>query len=227
MPPADFRAAAEQAIALIPDGGTVGLGSGRTATAFIRALGERVRTGFRVRGIPTSQASADLAHQLGIPLITFDDVDALDVAIDGADEVDPLGRLIKGYGGALVREKIVAAAARRFVVLVGDDKLVPALGTRGVLPVEVVPFGLTPVRRRLAALDLVAEPRAKDGTLFVTDNGNHILDCKIPLLDDPDRWERDLLAVPGVVGTGLFVGMADAVIVQTGEQVEVRHFPRR
>src|SRR4051812_29118900 len=136
--------AAERALELVPDGAVVGLGTGRAATAFIVALGERVRAGLRVRGVPTSQASADLAHQLGIPLTTLDEVEAIDVAVDGADEVDPRCDLIKGYGGALVREKIVAAAARQFVVLVGPDKLVAELGARGKLPVEVLPFGAAP-----------------------------------------------------------------------------------
>jgi ribose 5-phosphate isomerase A len=217
-----FRAVAEKAVTLVPDGGVLGLGTGRAATAFIHALGERVRAGLRVRGVPTSQASADLARQLGIPLVSFDDIDALDVDVDGADEVDPAGDLIKGYGGALVREKIVAAASRRLVILVGNDKLVPVLGSRGVLPVEVVPFGLAPCRRRLEALGWQAQPRLRDGKPFVTDNGNHILDCRVPPLPRPAETEQAVRAIPGVVGTGLFLGMAPTVLIQDGDAVTVR-----
>jgi ribose 5-phosphate isomerase A len=220
--PPDLRAIAERALELIPDGGTIGLGTGHAATAFIHALGERVRAGLRVRGLPTSQASADLARQLGIPLVTFEEVDALDVDVDGADEVDPRGNLIKGYGGALVREKIVAAAARRLVILVGPEKLVPVLGSRGTLPVEVVPFGLSPCRRRLAALGCVPQLRRHEDRPFVTDNGNYILDCGISPLERPAEWEQALRAVPGVVGTGLFLDMAPTVLIQNGDAVEVR-----
>jgi ribose 5-phosphate isomerase A len=220
--PQPLRAIAERALELIPDGGVIGLGTGRAATAFIHALGERVRAGLRVRAVPTSQASADLARQLGIPLVTFEEVDALDVDVDGADEVDPRNNLIKGYGGALVREKIVAAAARRLVILVGPEKLVPVLGSRGNLPVEVVPFGLAPCRRRLTALGCVPQLRREEDRPFVTDNGNYILDCRIPPLERPGEWEQALRAVPGVVGTGLFLDMDPTVLIQDGDAVQVR-----
>jgi ribose 5-phosphate isomerase A len=224
--PRELRAIAEKALELIPDGGTIGLGTGHAAIAFIHALGERVRAGLRVRGVPTSQASEGLARQLGIPLTTFDEVDGLDVDVDGADEVDPRCDLIKGYGGALVREKIVAAASRRLVILVGPEKLVPFLGAHSILPVEVVPFGLAPCRRRLAALGCVPQLRLHDGKTFVTDNGNYILDCKVPRLDRPAEWEQALRAIPGVVGTGLFLGMAHTVLIgEGGDTVEVRHRP--
>ena len=142
---------AERAFELITDGAIVGLGSGRAATQFVLALGRRVQQGFRVRGVPTSNAIADLARQEGIPLASLEEIDAIDVDVDGADEVDPHLNLIKGLGGALVREKIVAASARRLVILVGPEKLVPVLGSRGVLPVEVVPFGRALCQRRLDA----------------------------------------------------------------------------
>jgi ribose 5-phosphate isomerase A len=213
---------ARQAVELIPAGGVVGLGTGRAATAFIHALGVRVRSGFQVRGIPTSDASANLATQLGIPLVTFDDVERIDVTVDGADEVDPAGDLIKGYGGALLREKIVAAFSRQLVILVGSEKLVPVLGSRGILPVEVVPFALTPCRRHLAALGFTGEPRVKDGTLYVTDNGNYILDCKTAPLTNPAATDAALHAIPGIVGTGLFIKRAHLIMVQNGEKVEVR-----
>ena len=212
----------QRVLGFIPANSVVGLGTGRAATAFIHALGERVRTGFAVRGIPTSDASANLAKQLGIPLVTFDDVDAIDVCVDGADEVDPAGDLIKGYGGALLREKIVAGFSRKLVILVGAEKLVPVLGSRGVLPIEVVPFALTPARRQLAALGFVGEVRTKDGKLFVTDNGNYILDCKTAPLTNPAASDAALHAIPGVAGTGLFIGRAHTILVQNGENVDMR-----
>jgi ribose 5-phosphate isomerase A len=203
-----------EALAEVQSGHVVGLGTGQAATAFILALGRAVKSGLRVTGVPTSEASATLARQLGIPLI--DEPLALDVAVDGADEVDPRLDLVKGYGGALVREKIVAAAARRFIVLVGPEKLVPTLGGRGRLPVEVVPFALPFCRRRLTELGHAPTVRAKDGSTFVTDNGNLILDAAVGAIPDPAAFDATLRAIPGVVGTGLFVGMAHAVMVWDG-----------
>jgi ribose 5-phosphate isomerase A len=220
--PDDFRGIAERAVAMVRDGSVVGLGTGRAAAAFLHVLGERVRAGLRVRGVATSQASADLARALGIPLTSLEEVDALDVDIDGADEVDPHCNLIKGLGGALVREKIVAAAAQKLIILVGREKLVPVLGAHGVLPVEVVPFGLAPCGRRLAALGFPAKPRMHDGKPFISDNGNVILDCAIPALERPAEVEQTLRAIPGVVGTGLFLDMAHTVLIQEGAKVEVR-----
>jgi ribose 5-phosphate isomerase A len=199
------------ALAEVKPGHVVGLGTGQAATAFIRALGKAVAAGLRVTGVPTSDVSAGLARQLGIPLI--DEPVALDVAVDGADEVDPQLDLIKGFGGALVREKVVAAAARRFIVLVGNDKLVKTLGVRRRLPVEVVPFAAPFCHRRLTELGYPPIVREKDGKPFVTDNGNLILDCAVTAITDPGPLDRTLLAIPGVVGTGLFVGMAHAVLV--------------
>jgi ribose 5-phosphate isomerase A len=223
--PAGLAAIAESAVAMIQDGFVVGLGSGRAATAFVEALGKRVQQRFRVRGVATSQATADLARRFAIPLITLDEIEAIDITVDGADEVDPQLDLIKGWGGALVREKIVASASRRLVILVGSEKLVPILGARGKLPVEVVPFGLGPCRRRLAELGLNSNPREAGGELFVTDNGNHILDCQLATISNPADLEIQLQAIPGVVGTGLFLGMADTVLIQEGEQVQVRQRP--
>lgn len=209
----DQEAAALGAEALteVRSGHVVGLGTGQAATAFIHALGKAVTAGLRVTGVPTSHASATLARQLGIPLI--DEPVALDVAVDGADEVDPRLDLVKGYGGALVREKVVAAAARRFIVLVGAEKLVPVLGTRGRLPVEVVPFAAPFCRRRLAELGYPPTTRVKDGAPLVTDNGNLILDCAVNSITDPGALDAVVRAIPGVVGTGLFVSMAHAVMV--------------
>src|SRR5262245_20023044 len=166
----------DKALELIRDGDVVGLGSGRAATAFIQALGQRVRQGLRIRGVPTSEKSADVGRQGGIPIVTFDDVEQLDIAVDGADEVDPQNNLIKGLGGALVREKIVASAARRFIVLVGKEKIVPVLGGHGVLPVEVVQFGIATCRRRLEKLGLPPRQRQVNDAPFISDNGNFILD---------------------------------------------------
>jgi ribose 5-phosphate isomerase A len=209
----DQEAAALGAAALaeVKPGHVVGLGTGQAATAFIHALGKVVKEGLRVTGVPTSEASASLARQLGIPLMN--EPVTLDVAVDGADEVDPRLDLIKGFGGALVREKVVAAAARRFIVLVGDEKLVDALGARGRLPVEVVPFAVPFCTRRLTELGHPPVVRRKDGKPFVTDNGNLILDAAVRSITDPAGLDRTLLAIPGVVGTGLFVGMAHAVLV--------------
>jgi ribose 5-phosphate isomerase A len=191
----------------------VGLGSGRASAEFIRLLGMRVKAGLHVRGVPTSRDSERLATSLGIPLASLEEAMPLALDVDGADEVDPHLGLIKGYGRALVREKVVAAAARKLVILVGPGKEVPVLGSRGKLPVEVVPFALPLVRRRLADLGFDPVPYEEDGRLFVSDNGNHIIDCGIRPLADPPATEAVLRAIPGVVGTGLFLGMAHTVLV--------------
>jgi ribose 5-phosphate isomerase A len=222
----DQEAAALGAAALaeVQPGHVVGLGTGQAATAFIRALGKAVKEGLRVTGVPTSEASAGLARTLGIPLVP--EPVTLDVAVDGADEVDPRLDLVKGYGGALVREKIVAAAARRFIVLVGSEKLVPTLGSRGRLPVEVVPFAAPFCGRRLAELGYPPTTRLQDGRPFVTDNGNLILDVAVTAITDPGGLDRTLRDVPGVVGTGLFVNMAHAVLVWENGRARTLQNPR-
>ena len=217
----------DKALDYVADGMTVGLGSGKAAERFIRAL---AASGRHVRCVPTSQATADLAAGLGLHLVTLDDVSHLDLTVDGADEVDPQLNLIKGYGRALVREKIVAAASRHRVILIGPDgaaeKLVPVLGTRGKLPVEVVRFGLAVVRGKLEEMGIPATPvRRDDGELFFSDNGNVILTCRVGPIADPADLERRITAIPGVVGTGLFLGMVDAVLIQNGEQLDVRQKP--
>jgi ribose 5-phosphate isomerase A len=215
-------ATARHALGFVSEGQTLGLGSGRAAAAFVEALGERVRAGLRVRGVPTSIATAELAQRVGVPLVTLEEAGELDVAFDGADEVDPRLDCIKGYGGALVREMIVAASARRFVVLVGAEKMVSSLGEHGKIPVEIVPYALPLARRRLAALGLEPVVRtARDGSSYLTDNGNWILDCGTRPIADASRLEREIRRLPGVVGTGLFLGMANAVLVQEGDQVRV------
>lgn len=204
----------ERALAFITDGARIGLGSGRAARAFVSALGECIRRGrFYAIGVPTSEETASLARQEGVPLLTLAEAGILDLTVDGADEVVPDLDLIKGYGRALVREKIVAASSRRLVILVGEEKLVPQLGTRGRLPVEVLPFALPLCERRLQDLGCPPVPYRHEGKLFVTDNGNHILDCQIGPIPDAVRLEQAIRAIPGVVDTGLFLGMADTVLV--------------
>jgi ribose 5-phosphate isomerase A len=224
---AELRPIALRAAELVPEGAVVGLGSGRAAAVFIHVLGERVRAGLSIRGVPTSQASAQLAMQSGIPLIDLASVGSIDVDVDGADEVDPRGNLIKGLGGALLREKIVADASRKVVILVGREKLVPVLGGRGLLPVEVASFGLAHCQRRLAAMGLDPQVRRHDGEPFLTDNGNHILDCRIGPIENPAPFERSLVEIPGVVETGLFLGMADTILIQDGDRLEERSCNRR
>jgi ribose 5-phosphate isomerase A len=198
---------------LVSSGQVVGLGTGQAATAFVRALAQRVAGGLDVRGVPTSETTARLARQLGIKLVSLDDVDAVDVAVDGADEVDPGSDLIKGYGGALLRERVVASVARRFVILVGAEKLVPVLGSRGRLPVEVVPFAAATARRRLETLGYPCDVRVADGQPVVTDNGNLLLDCRLGAMKDPRAVEAGVRAIPGVAATGLFLDMRPTVLV--------------
>jgi ribose 5-phosphate isomerase A len=211
-------ALAAEAMHYVEPGHVIGLGTGRAASAFIAALAVHVRAGLEIRGVPTSKATAALARRLGIPLVSLDDVAELDLAVDGADEVDPRMDLMKGYGGALLREKVVAAAARRFIVLVGRKKLVPALGSHGRLPVEIVAFAAGPCRRRLVALGYPPRLRANGSEPVVTDNGNLIYDCQVQPIDDPAALDAEIRAIPGVVGTGLFLGMTTAVLLWDGER---------
>jgi len=216
------EASAAAALEFVGPGQTLGLGTGRAAEAFVRALGRRVADGLGVRGVPTSERTAKLATELGIPLVTLAEAGRLDVTFDGADEVDPRLDLVKGYGGALVREKIVAASSDRLVILVGEEKMVDRLGARGRLPVETIPFAEPLAMARLRALG--CEPSVRtgdDGRPYLTDNGNLVLDCRVEPIDDPGALDTAITTIPGVLGTGLFVGMADAVVVQRGEKVEV------
>ena len=197
----------------------VGLGTGRAAAGFVRELGDRVRKGLEVRGIPTSRATESLARSLGIPLIGFEEVAAVDRAVDGADEVDPDLHLIKGHGGALVRERVVAAAASRFVVLVGPEKLSHRLGARRSVPVEAIPFAAPQVRRALERLGARAQIRVEaEERLFVTDNGNFVVNAAFGEITDPAALHGEIRAIPGVLDSGLFAGMADEVLVE-GERV--------
>lgn len=213
--------AAERAVDEVAEGMAIGLGSGSTATHFVRMLGERVRAGLRVRGVPSSDATRALAAEVGIPLVTFKEAPRLDLAVDGADQIDGQLQLIKGGGGALLREKIVASAAARFVVIADSSKVADALGSFP-LPVEVFPFGLDVVAARLAELGARTHLRLRpDGQVFLTDQGNPILDCDFGTIGDPRGLAATLAAMPGIAEHGLFVDMADAVIVARGEAVEV------
>jgi ribose 5-phosphate isomerase A len=211
------RAAAARALELIADDARVGLGSGRAAAAFIELLARRVQAGLRVTAVPASTATEQLARGLGIPLIGLDEELEMDITIDGADEVTPNLDLVKGWGGALVRERIVAGASRRQVILVGSEKLVAALGQRGRIPVEVIPFGHGPAARRLRALGLRPEVRMNGAEPFISDNGNLLLDCAPnDVLADRNAaraLDDALRAIPGVVDTGLFLGTAERVLV--------------
>ena len=214
-----IEAAAAAALELVGDGATLGLGTGRAASIFIALLGARARQGLRVSGVATSHESARLATDAGIPLVDLGEGLELDLTVDGADEVAPNLDLVKGWGGALVRERIVAAASRRQVIIVGSEKLVKWLGEKGGIPVEVIPLARGLVLRRLKALELVPTVRAApDGAgPFQTDNGNLILDCApAHLLGNPQlarTLDAEIRLIPGVVDTGLFFGTAERVLV--------------
>jgi ribose 5-phosphate isomerase A len=218
----------ERALELVPDGAVIGLGSGRAAWAFVRLLGERVRSGrLSVRGVPTSDETARIAAESGVSLVSLGDAGELAVTVDGADEVDPHLDLIKGYGRALVREKVVAASSRQLVILVGEEKRVPQLGSRGRLPIEVVPFAVPLCQRRLAKFGLRPVLWEDGGRPSLTDNGNQIFDCGTDPIPYAALLEADLRAIPGVVGTGLFVGMADVVLVGDDRDFRLTREERR
>ena len=207
------QAAAGAAVQLVETGNVVGLGSGSTASFAIHRLAERVRSGLKIVGIPTSKATKTLAEQLGIPLTTLRDNPVIDIDIDGADEIDPQLNLIKGGGGAMLREKVIASASKRFVVVAESVKLVPHLG-KFPLPVEVISFAEALVKNRIEALGARATLRKqKDGSVYVTDEGHHILDCNFGEIADPAALNAKLHEIPGVVEHGLFIGMAETAFV--------------
>jgi ribose 5-phosphate isomerase A len=212
--------AAVAALEEVESGMAVGLGTGSTVSHFITALGERVRDGLGVRAIPTSVASERLAREVGIQLVTFREVEALDLTVDGADEVSPNLELVKGLGGALVREKLVAGISARFVVVVDDSKLVDRLGTRVPVPVEVVPFAVDLVMTRLRAMGGEPRLRMKESSPFVSDNGNHVIDWNCGPIADAASLERDLKLIGGVVDSGIFAGLADRVIVAGAKGIQ-------
>ena len=213
------QAAAQQALEFIEDGMVVGLGSGSTATFFIQLLGKQVSQGLRIQAIASSRASETLAQSIGIPICNFEACPEIDVTIDGADEVGPGLALIKGGGGALLREKIVASASRRFIIVADSVKVVPYLGTFP-LPIEVIPMASPLVSRR--ARDLGLSPvvrRHPDGELYITDEGNLILDCACGRIEDPERLAASLRGIVGVVEHGLFLGMANLALIADGSRV--------
>jgi ribose 5-phosphate isomerase A len=213
------EAAARASLRFVKDGQVVGLGTGSTAAYFIKLLGEQVQNGLRVRGIPTSVRSRELAVSLGIPLITLDDCQEIDVTVDGADEVDSQLRLIKGGGGALLREKIVASATRQMIVVADVSKQVQRLG-RFPLPVEVIRFAQALVAKRIVALGAEVQLRRDaQGNAYRTDENNHILDCRFGEIRDPDRLARELSEMPGVVEHGLFIGMASLALFARGSEI--------
>ena len=221
------RLAAEHAIKHVEPGMKLGLGTGSTAAKFVELLGEKVKGGLNVVCVPTSEATRVQAAGLGIKLSTLDETPFLDVTVDGADEIDGELRLIKGGGGALLREKIVATASGRVIIIADVSKRVETLGAFA-LPIEVVPFGLTATRNMIESLagDVGCNGDIKlrikgDGKPFVTDNGNHILDCAFGIIDDPEALDDALKLIPGVVENGLFLGIADLGIIAGPKGVEV------
>jgi len=207
------RKAAASAVRMVESGMVVGLGSGSTAAIFAELLAKRMKEGLRVVGVPTSLGTASAARRLGIPLSDPTSRLKIDLAVDGADEVDGELNLVKGLGGALVREKIVAAAARQVVIIVDESKLVDTLGTRTPVPVEVVAFGWSLTAERLEGLGCVAALRRKGTVPVVSDNGNYIINCDFGPITNPVEVEREADAIPGVVEVGLFCGVADLVLV--------------
>jgi ribose 5-phosphate isomerase A len=214
------EAAGRAAAKLVRDGDVVGLGTGSTAYFAVVALGERVKAGLKIIGIPTSVQTADLARQVGIPLTTLDEHPEIDITIDGADEIDPELRLIKGGGGALLREKVVAAASKKMVVVADSAKVVPVLG-KFPLPVEIISFARTVVEKTIVSLGATPKLRTKaDGSVFLTDNGNPILDCSFGKIAVPAALALALSNTPGIVEHGLFIGLVTLALVGRGNSVE-------
>lgn len=212
--------AAQKSLEFVEQGMVVGLGSGSTATCFIQLLGEKVRQGLKIRGIPSSAASEQLAKLLSIPVIDFHCASEIDVTIDGADEIGPGLSLIKGGGGALLREKIVASASKRFIVVADSSKVVQYLGTFP-LPVEVIPMASPLVAKKLRQLGLCCKIRQNQtGADYITDEGNLILDCDCGKISDPERLAAAIRGIVGVVEHGLFLNMAEMALVADGTQVK-------
>jgi ribose 5-phosphate isomerase A len=219
------RRAAERALEFVVDGNVVGLGTGSTAKFAIEGLGQRVKEGLNITGVATSIATERLAREVGIPIISLNDAGVIDVTLDGADEVDPAFNMIKGGGGALTREKLVALASTKRVMLVDDSKLVQVLGQSRQLPVEVLPFSSALSKRQLENLGSVVKLRGEPDSPFITDNGNHILDCAFGPIEKPSELERRIKLLPGVIESGLFIGIADVLVIAFEDRVEVRERP--
>lgn len=222
--------AATEALKYVKDGMVLGLGTGSTSAHFVRLLGERVREGLRVKGVPTSEATRALAEQVGVPLLEISQVSAIDIDIDGADEIDPGFRLIKGGGGALLREKIVAAASAQMIVIADDTKWVETLGAFP-LPVEVVRFGANLTQKRIegalrssgcAGVEVTLRVSGKANEPVITDGGNYILDAHAKRIPNPDALAESLQAIAGVVEHGLFIGLSRIAILGKAKGVDVR-----
>jgi ribose 5-phosphate isomerase A len=215
------KLAAEAALDYVKDGYVVGLGTGSTIRYLLAALGQRVRAGLKITGVPTSEETAELARKAGIPLLSDDDLWPIDAAIDGADQVDPQLNLIKGGGGALLREKVVAANARQMIITVDETKRVSVLGGAFPLPIEVLPFGWRNTAREIEQLGGKTVRRERNSHVFRTASGHYILDLHIARIEDPADLEVRLNRIPGVIECGLFVGRTDVLIVAASNGVEV------
>jgi ribose 5-phosphate isomerase A len=221
------EAAARASLRFVHDGNIVGLGTGSTAAYAVRFLGDQVRAGLKIRGIPTSVQTKELAASVGIPLTTLDEFQQIDVTIDGADEFDPQLNLIKGGGGALLREKIIASASRQLVIIADSSKQVAVLG-RFPLPVEVISFAQPLLAKKIAVLGATVKVRQdKNGNPFVSDEGHHILDCSFGQMPDPPALARVLSNMPGVVEHGLFIDLAAVVLMAKGEHVTEFHHNKK
>lgn len=214
------QVAGEKATEYVQDGMALGLGTGSTVRYFVEKLGGLVAEGLDVIGVPTSERTEELARKVGVPLSTLEKTPALDLTVDGADEVDPDLNLIKGMGGALLREKIVASSSREFMVIVDDSKVVEKLGTKSPLPVEVTQFGWTSVNEWIAKLGSIPNRRIIEGEPYLTDNQNYLLECEFKGIDDPYKLDADLHRLPGVVETGLFLDLTCRVIIGKESGVE-------
>ncbi|KAA2217405.1 ribose-5-phosphate isomerase RpiA [Maribacter flavus] len=214
------RLAATEAVKFVKDGMTVGLGSGSTSAYMIRILGEKVENGLKIKGVPSSEKTAALAREMGIPLVSLDDVKRIDINLDGADEFDPQMRLIKGGGGALLREKIIAHNSKVNIIITDSSKQVERLG-KFKLPVETIPFATNKIISELEDMGLKPIPRKANGALYVTDENNYIVDVDIWEHNDLETLGYNLIRIPGIVETGLFLNTADMIIMGKGDAVTV------
>jgi len=219
---ANKAVAARRAVEFVRDGQIVGLGTGSTTAFAIKELGFLVREGLMIRGVPTSKATELLADQCGIPLVDLNESCRIDVTIDGADEIDPRFNMVKGGGGALFREKLVAIASDLEIIIVDPPKLVQTLGQTMPVPVEVLKFGWCLPERRLRELGCTPTVRQKAGQPYESDNGNYILDCWFGPISDPAYLDQAIKQIPGVVESGIFIGLADRLIIGSDHGVEVR-----
>ena len=219
------KQAAERAIEFVRDGQIIGLGTGSTTRFAIEGLGHRVKQGLKIKGVPTSIGSERMARNLQIPLADLNDISRIDIDIDGADEIDGDFNMIKGGGGALTREKLVALATERVIIVVDESKLVKRLGHTWPVPVEVLPFAWSMSARLLTEMGSTPRLREKDGTVFVTDNGNYILDCAFGPITDAPLLEKSIKQLSGVVEVGLFIGLCHTLVIANEGEVRVEERP--